>query len=625
MARYKGTRSAGYTKKSMLQAAFAGIFLIAAACALFLLMKPLFNGSESDGYKNPSLENTTQSPEKPPQQGSKDEAPSSTTQVDTEQTSTGSESEGSIDGNVGSSEKTPVPEVYPTEIITYEEFNPYCTENSDPDKHMISTKISVIGNVVDSYEAEAAVTFGLPSEYTSLEGVFAFRGDNFRTGSSYGITTMTQKKFETVWKQSVYALEAPDGNTWTGVGWTGQALIVTWPKSTRAIMNMYDWAKNAETLTEVIYAAEDGNVYFNELYTGEKTRDILHMNYTFKGSGSLDPRGYPILYVGSGYDSMYGKSRAFAISLIDGSILFSFGNGDSFAPRNWSMFDASPMVDAETDTLIWPGENGVLYLVQMHLKYDEAAGTLSADPDYIKWSYQGKRTSYYNYWWGMEDSPAIWQGHLFIADNGGYLMCVDLNTLELVWVNDMLDDTNCSPVLSIEDGHPYLYMSTSFHLGWRSSNTANIPVRKIDAENGETIWEVNYKCYSADGVSGGVQGTLAVGQKQLSDYIYVPVSKHESGSGGTLACLNKNTGETVWTYTTNSYSWGSPTIVYTADGNGYVIFVTLEGSLLMLDGKTGTLLDSMNFGAHCEATVVAFNDYLVVGCRSGYIWGLKLT
>ena len=72
-----------------------------------------------------------------------------------------------------------------------------------------------------------------------------------------------------------------------------------------------------------------------------------------------------------------------------------------------------------------------------------------------------------NFWLGMEDSAAVYGKYMFIADNGGYLMCLNLNTLELVWVQDILDDSNSTPVLSVEDGHLYLYVSTSFHLGWR--------------------------------------------------------------------------------------------------------------------------------------------------------------
>ena len=138
----------------------------------------------------------------------------------------------------------------------------------------------------------------------------------------------------------------------------------------------------------------------------------------------------------------------------------------------------------------------------------------------------------------MEDSAAIYQGYLFIADNGGMLMCLDLNTLQLVWVQDILDDSNSTPVLSVENEHLYLYVSTSFHLGWRSNSTAPVPVWKIDAETGEILWQTDFECHSEDGVSGGVQSTIASGTNTLSDYIYVTVSKTENLAAGVLACLN---------------------------------------------------------------------------------------
>lgn len=53
-------------------------------------------------------------------------------------------------------------------------------------------------------------------------------------------------------------------------------------------MNMYDWAKEAETLVEVVYPSMDGYIYFYELQTGKATRDALNLGYTFKGTGTLD-------------------------------------------------------------------------------------------------------------------------------------------------------------------------------------------------------------------------------------------------------------------------------------------------------------------------------------------------
>lgn len=76
-------------------------------------------------------------------------------------------------------------------------------------------------------------------------------------------------------------------------------------------MNMYDWVKEEENLVEVIYACMDGNVYFLDLKTGKATRDVLQLGFTFKGAGALDPRWYPILYVGAGYDSYNRTAHVF--------------------------------------------------------------------------------------------------------------------------------------------------------------------------------------------------------------------------------------------------------------------------------------------------------------------------
>ena len=311
---------------------------------------------------------------------------------------------------------------------------------------------------------------------------------------------------------------------------------------------MYDWAKEKDDLVEVIYACMDGYVYFLDLETGEATRDPLYLGFTFKGAGALDPRGYPIMYVGAGYDSNEGTARVFVVNLLDCSVMYTFGNNDEFSLRgNLSYFDSSALVDAATDTLIYPGENGILYLIKLNTSYAPEAGTLSINPDHIvKWRYYGTRTSVGSYWLGMEDSAAIYDGYLFIADNGGNLMCLDLNTLQLVWVQDILDDSNSTPVLSVEDGHLYLYVSTSFRLGWRSSTTAEVPVWKIDAETGEIIWQTSYDCSSEDSVSGGVQSTIAVGKEELSDNIYVTVARTGGQAQGVLACIDKNTGKVNW-------------------------------------------------------------------------------
>lgn len=511
---------------------------------------------------------------------------------------------------------TPTPEPTPTPV-GLPDFKPHSVDGTEPERLISSTAIMVDGEVVEEYESDYEINFDLPERYTELEGIVTFRGDNFRSGAAYGTAAVSSKTLTKAWSKSTSGLSDSDGIYWSGSGWTGQPLIVKWPEATRKnISAMYDWAREKEGLVEVIYATLDGHVYFYELTSGEYTRDPLNLGFNYKGAGALDPRGYPILYVGSGVDSVNGRSRVKVVNLIDNSVMFEFGHNETFANRGWHMFDSSPLVSAETDQLIYPGENGILYIIHLNTKYNEQTGELSVDPDNIvKWKYNGVRSGS-RYWLGVESSAAIINNYIFLADNGGNLMCLDLNTLKLVWVQDVLDDTNCSPVVDVEDGHPYIYISTSFHYGWRSYSTAEIPIFKIDAETGEIVWRTDYTCYTVQDLSGGVQGTIAVGKNKLSDMIFVPVARTPGASSGKLAALKKDTGEVVWEKETSMYSWSSPVDFYDADGNGYLLYCNSGFNMFLIDGKTGEQLDYMNLGGNIEASPAMYGNYAVVGTRA---------
>lgn len=522
------------------------------------------------------------------------------------------------------------PAATPKEEITDNavSFHPHAIKSTKPSRYIQMTQINVNGKTLTDnkkYKAKKEITFEQGKDYTKVDGIISFRGNNFRDNPVFGTADFTKNKLKSTWTYQTGKLTS-QGKTWTGSGWTGQPLVVKWPKATKQVMNMYSWAKEDDSLVEVIYACLDGHIYFLDMKTGKQTRDTLNIGYTFKGAGALDPRGYPIMYVGSGYNSSKGKSRVFVISLIDGSVLYTFGDSDPFSLRgSLSFFDSSALVDAETDTLIYPGENGILYLIHLGTSYDEAQGTLSIHPDRIvKWHYKGIRSSTSKYWLGMEDSAVVYKGYLYIQDNGGHFMCLNLNTLQLVWVQDCLDDSNGSPVMSIEDGKVYLYASTSFHLGWRSSSTAPIPIWKIDAETGKIIWKTEYDCRSVSDLSGGVQSTIAVGKNGLSDNIYVTVSRTGGLTNGVLACLDKATGAVRWEHKA-AYAWSSPICVYNQNGDGKVIYATSAGMMYLLDGTTGEVNDELRVSGSCiEASPVVYDDRLVIGTRGCQICGIKL-
>ena len=518
-----------------------------------------------------------------------------------------------------------------TEAAEEIDFTPHAVESTKPSNMIELTGIEINGEEMTdptSYRAAEPFEFGLGSKYAQAEGIFTFRGSNFRNSPAWGNTNIKKNVIEQLWSQQT-GVTTYNNAVWTGSGWTGQPLMRHWTRQEKEHMTMADWAKEKDDLVEVIYACMDGYVYFLDLVTGEQTRDPLFLGWTFKGSGALDPRGYPILYVGAGYDSNLGLAHAFVVNLVDLSVMYEFGGEDSFSLRGTlGFFDSSPLVDAETDTLIWPGENGVLYMIHLNSSWDVNTGELSIAPgNTVKWHYRGFRSghnSYEKYWLGIEDSIAVYKGYLFATDNGGHLMCLDLNTLQLVWVQDTLDDSNSSPVLSIEDGHLYLYTSTSFRLGWRSSSTAEVPIWKIDAETGEKIWEKSYTCYTQDGVSGGVQSSMALGTGSLTGYLYATVSMTGGPSLGVCVCLDRDTGEVVWEHDAY-YAWSSPVCVYNKDGSGRIVYCSCAGIMYLLDGKTGKELatSQLSDGA-IEASPAVWNDYVVIGTRACKIWGLKL-
>lgn len=549
------------------------------------------------------------------------------------------ESSGFISSLFGKETPTPIPtptlEPTPTPVPT---FNPSPVAGTMPSDFGLEEAIEDNGAVVDAYTRAEPIDFLEGDTYTELEGVITFRGNNFRDSAAYGTVTWTGQAAEP-WTFSVGSMAKKSGSgSWTGCGWTGQPLIVKWPEETKRIMNLYDSAKNDPDLVEVIYATMDGHIYFLDLYTGEKTRDPINVGYPFKGAGALDPRGYPLMYVGSGDDSTAGDSRAFIINLIDGTVLYEFGVEDGFALRDLSYFDSSALVDAETDTLIYPGESGILYTIKLNTQYDPNAGTISINPQTVKWRYKGARSlstdtvdGSQGWWLGIEDSAIIWREHAIFTDNGGHMICLDLNTMKAVWVQDTLDDTNCTPVLSLEgpDNHPYVYTSTSFHPNWRASenSTAPIPIWKIDAVTGQIVAQNDtYHCQTIatpNQVSGGVQGTLAIGEKDLEGLIFVPVAMTE-GTRGKLVALNTSDMSVKWECDFAGYPWSSPVAVYDDSGKGYLVQCNKTGYIHLIDGQTGEIISEMSLGSNVEASPAVYNNMVVVGTRGGLIYGMDL-
>lgn len=524
---------------------------------------------------------------------------------------------------------TKVKQYEPTEEASLGD-TPHAVESTRPEKLGIRPELEVDGQPAESYRRSADIYFAEDRRYSDLEGIVTFRGDHHRSGGAYGKAELKEKKLSIAWSVDTGRLQKGYGHGfWSGSGWTGQPLIVRWTPEQKANMDLLPEKKEKTSLAEVIYSTMDGKVYFLDLEDGSRTREgELEVGLPFKGAGALDPRGYAV-YLGPGdsgpTEDKY--ARSFVYSLTDREKLFEFGGKDPFSLRKFHGYDSSHLVDTETDTLIEPGENGILYTFKLNTHFDANTGKVTMDPtERVKLRYRTSRSSEKEYWLGMEDSSVLWKNFIYIADNGGNLLCIDLNTMELVWAQDVADDTNGSPVFSVEDGVPYLYIATSLH--WKACRffkLGNVPIFKINAVTGEYVWVRSYFCNTIAGVSGGVQATCALGRGNSEELVFFPVARTPQVRSGLLVALNKKTGAEAWRMNMERYAWSSPVLVENSAGETFLLQGDSKGTLFLIDAPTGKVLHSIELGANIEATPAVFEDMLVVGTRGQKIFGVKLS
>lgn len=473
--------------------------------------------------------------------------------------------------------------------------------------------------VINNINSEDIIGFN-SNNYTNLEGIITFRGDNFRSKASWGNVTLIKNKLELIWDLKTSA------STWGGgSGWTGQPAIVKWPEELRISMNINEKFKNKDEFTEVIYGSLDGNIYFMDLETGEPSREKIRVNNPIKGSVSLDPRGIPLLYVGEGINED-GEVGYNIYSLIDSKKLFELDGNDPDCDREWRHFDSSALVDAKTDTLMVGGENGLFYRVKLNTNYDKENNSIEINPEVSKLKYTPKvdRGTV-----GIENSICTYKNLTYFADNNGYVVCVDSNTLQPIWIVDCLDDTDASLVLEVEvneDGKEVPYIYTGNEVDYQGEKGI-VNLRKMNGYTGEIVWENTFECLSIlnpKPVNGGLLATPVIGKNNLKDLVIFSLSRYETLYGGLTVAINKSTGKIVWEKQFNHYAWSSPVDIYTAEGNGYIIQCDSAGNIFLIDGLSGEILDKINVGFNIESSPVVFENTIVVGSRGGKFYGIKI-
>ncbi|MGJ9385018.1 PQQ-binding-like beta-propeller repeat protein [Salipaludibacillus sp. CF4.18] len=446
-----------------------------------------------------------------------------------------------------------------------------------------------------------------PEVYTEVEGVLTFRGGPLRDSPSYGTISATEMELEEQWNFTTSA--NPDWGG--GAGWTGQPAIVKWDNEIKQLMNIKEKFKGKDNFVEVIQGSLDGHVYFLDLETGEQTRDPIAIKNPIKGSLSIDSRGYPLLYLGDGIPQ-HEKFGFYIFSLIDSKLLHYIPGRDEFAYRDWGAFDGSALINRHSDSLVVGGENGVFYNVALNTDFDKEQGTIAIDPVISNMRYKIEGNDYQ----GIENSVAIFKNIAYFADNGGSIVSIDLENNHPVWGLPSLDDTDASIVVDEVDDTPHLYTASEVDIQGRNGNAY---LRKIHGLTGEVIWEKSYPAFYNPDVNGGVLATPVLGKENMEDLIVFTIARHRSFNEGIMVALDRQTGEEKWRWHMEQYAWSSAVAVYDKAGNGFLVQADSTGNVHIIDGDTGKVLTTKNFGYNIEASPAIYNDSIIFASRGGLI------
>ncbi len=456
-----------------------------------------------------------------------------------------------------------------------------------------------------------------PEPYSEHEGIFTFRGGPRRTGGTFGVIPRKPKSLSVAWSLKTGEGRAP----WHGgTGWTGQPVIVRWPAVMRHSMPKLKARRQNAEFVEVIQGSLDGSVHFIDLETGQRSRPALVTGNPIKGSVSLDPRGYPLLFVGQGIPQ--GRPIGLRVyELINHTEVFFLPGSDKAAPRRgWGAFDSSGLLNRATDTYVVGGENGLLYLLKLNTDFDPLALTLHVAPEVARYRYKSPGLSHF----GIENSLSVVANLAFFADNGGTLQAIDLRTMTPRWKFEAGDDTDATLALELEGGDAWLYTGTEVD---KTGPRGTSWLRRINALTGEADWEKGLKCAGASSpkkIDAGLFATPTVGSGEVSDLVFFSVSRCPGGEDGVLLALDKKTGDEVWRVLLAQFSWSTPTLLTDEDGHAWLLHGGIGGRVRLHHARTGKEVASLQLQGDIEATPSVFNGRAVLGTRANRIYAIDI-
>ncbi len=516
---------------------------------------------------------------------------------------------------------TPVPTPTPSPTpVPYRVYSVVPASTADPALLEVASTVLVDG--VEQENISREISMGDPAEYGRQDGVLTFRGGPMRQNAAFGAAEITEGALEVVWTTRTSGLlRGDDEQIYQGYGWTGQPLIVKWHKEIREMMNLYESKRTVTGLKEVIMPSMDGKIYFFDLDDGKATRDPIDLGYPFTATAAVDTSGYPLLFAGQGLSVLEGNTGTIGMrvyNLIDQSQIYFETGRNALANNKSGSVNSSALLERGTDTLLYTGENGLLYTIGLNTAFDLAAGTLELDPQTVAYRYESSLSDEA----GISGSVAMYGNYVYFADNAGLLQCVDVNTMQCLWAVDLGDATPSTVALEDEgDGNVALYVANTIQNRGRSGD---VSIRRYDALTGEMAWEYLIACkFNRDNTAGAMSSPV-IGQGDINDMVVYTINQTGDEDLASVVALDKRTGEELWNQPLDAYSYSSPTAVYSTDGKGYIFQGDQNGTLRLMDGFTGSTISTISLGSPIVGSPAAYNDIVVVGTTTGRICGVRI-
>ena len=375
---------------------------------------------------------------------------------------------------------------------------------------------------------------------------------------------------------------------WCGSGWTGQPVV---------------WER-PDGMTEVIFGAYDKAVHFLDAESGQELRPSFVTGDIIKGSVTLDPDGYPLLYFGS----RDNRLRVVALDRPEPIELWSLEATavDGIWNDDW---DGNPVI--VDDIMYEGGENSWFFAVKLNRRIG-SDGLVAVEPEIVfqtpGWNQElldrvGRNVS-------IEGSVMVHGQTAYFANSGGRVAGFDISDVENgvapivfdYWVGDDTDAT----LVSDEEGNVYVAVEEE-RRNQRSADLGQLIKLDPTAED-PFVWGVQVP--GGDDF-GGFWATPALGDGVL----------YATTNPGELLAVDQETGEVLFREVIGWHSWSSPVVL-----GDELLVASCTGvlrSYSIADPGLPILQWSLQLSESCiESTPAVWNGRIYVGVRDGKFYAI---